>query len=272
MKTHTGDRYAEAFRALRSRGEGAFVPFLVLGDPDLATSARLLDALVLGGADAVELGIPFSDPIADGPTIQAAALRALGAGVRPVDALELVEGFRARHPRVPVGLLVYANLVEHAGRERFYGACAGAGVDSVLVADVPAFEARPFAAAARASGIAPVLIAPPNATSATLDRIAELGGAYTYCVARRGVTGVRDRLELDAGPLFGELERRGAPPPLVGFGISRSEHVREALAAGAAGAICGSAVVERVGRNVGAPERAVAEVRELVQRMKSATS
>jgi tryptophan synthase alpha chain len=271
MTTRMVDRYAAMFERLAARREGAFVPFLVLGDPDPQASAGLLDALVEGGADAVELGIPFSDPIADGPVIQEADLRALAAGVRPADALELVAGFRERHPDVPVGLLVYANLVEQGGPASFYRRCAAAGVDSVLVADVPAFEARPFAEAAVAAGVDPVLIAPPNATPEALDLVAELSRGYTYCVARRGVTGTRERLAPDAAPLFAELERRGAPPGLLGFGVSAPDHVRAALAAGAAGAISGSAVVERAARHEGRPELAARAVREFVAEMKAAS-
>ncbi|MGZ8348009.1 MAG: tryptophan synthase subunit alpha, partial [Allosphingosinicella sp.] len=131
-------RYAQMFDRLRPRGEGAFGGFLMLGDPDPKTSLKLLDALVDGGADMIEVGIPFSDPIADGPVIQAAAVRALAAGVTPATCFTILSAFRARHPDIPVGVLTYANLVVARGRDAFYRRCAGAGVDSVLVADVPA--------------------------------------------------------------------------------------------------------------------------------------
>ena len=237
-------RYVRMFERLRQ--EGAFGGFVMLGDPDLDTSATILDAIVEGGADMVEVGIPFSDPIADGPTIQAAADRALKAGVTPADCFALLKRFRERHPDVPVGVLTYANLVLARGSDAFYRACAEAGVDSVLVADAPAFEAAPFAAAARDHGLAPVLIAAPNTPEATLERIAALGDGYTYCVARAGVTGVRAEMKLDHAHLFAALERHGAPPPVLGFGISTPDHVRAALAAGAAGVICGSAIVRLI--------------------------
>ena len=152
------NRYHAMFRVLGGRGEGAFGAFVMLGDPDLQTSADILDALVEGGADMLEVGIPFSDPVADGPVIQAAGVRALGQGVTPADCFELLKDFRARHPHVPVGLLTYANLVVARGRAAFYGAAAAAGVDSVLVADVPMFEAGPYLAASRDAAVAPVLI------------------------------------------------------------------------------------------------------------------
>jgi len=151
--------------------------------------------------------------------------------------------FRRRHPRIPVGVLTYANLVLARGRDAFYRACAGAGVDSVLVADAPVLEAEAFVWSARSNGIDPVLIAAPNTPAETLKRIAKLGGGYTYCVARPGVTGAEAEMQLNHGELFDQLERYGAPPPVLGFGISTPAHVRAALDAGAAGAISGSAIV-----------------------------
>jgi len=236
-------RYARMFDRLD--GEGAFGAFLMLGDPDLETSAKLLEAVVDGGADMVELGIPFSDPVADGPVIQAAAGRALAAGVTVSDCFGLIAPFRRRHPDVPIGILTYANLV--MARPGFMRDSAEAGVDSLLIADVPAMEAEPFANAMRQSGIEPVLIAAANTPQATLQRIGGLSKAYTYCVSRAGITGTHAGGEFDAG-LVGRLADAGAPPPIFGFGISRPEHVRAALAAGAKGVICGSAIVDLASR------------------------
>ncbi len=257
-------RYAAMFERCAQAGEGAFGAFLMLGDPDLETSARLLDALVEGGADMVELGIPFSDPVADGPVIQAAAKRALAAGVRTRHCLDLVSGFRSRHPDVPVGILTYANIVAARGIATFCRELAEAGVDSLLVADVPSLEAAPYAAAARESGIDLVMIAAPNTPRDTLAKIAALSSGYTYCVARSGVTGADAALALDHKALFDALNAVSAPPPVLGFGISSPDQVREALASGAAGVISGSAIVSRVSEGIDS-------VREFVASMKSAT-
>jgi len=251
------------YAALFARGEGVFGAFVMLGDPGLEASAAILDELVAGGADMIEVGIPFSDPIADGPVIQAAAARALAAGVRPADCFALIRGFRARHPEVPVGILTYANLVLARGADRFYRAAREAGADSVLVADVPLGEAEPFVAAARAWGVAPVLIAAANTPPERLRRIARLGQGYTYCVARPGVTGADEEIRLDHDEMLAVLGEAGAPPPIFGFGISRRAHVRAALEAGAAGVISGSAIVERVARGE--------NVRGIVAAMKEAT-
>jgi tryptophan synthase alpha chain len=259
-------RYAAMFDGCAERGEGAFGAYLMLGDPDRAASAAYLDALVEGGADMVELGIPFSDPVADGPVIQAAAVRALAAGVRTADCLAMIADFRVRPPKVPVGILTYANIVAARGIERFAAELAEAGADSLLVADVPTLEAQPYFDAARKAGIDLVMIAAPNTPLPTLERIAALSSGYTYCVARKGVTGADRAMELDHGALFDALARAGAPPPVLGFGISTPDHVRQGLASGAAGVISGSAVVQHM--ESGQP---IDELRAFVAAMKSAT-
>jgi len=262
-------RYQAMFERLSERREGAFGAFLVLGDPDLASSAAILDSLVEGGADMIEVGIPFSDPVADGPVIQAAADRALAQGVTPPDCFELLKSFRARHPDVPVGILTYANLVLAPGRSAFYRAAAEVGVDSVLVADVPLFEAGPFAAAAKDAGVEPVLIAASNTPDETLQRVAKLGGGYTYCVARAGVTGAGETVNFDHSEMLATLKEHDAPPPVFGFGISRPDHVRSALEAGAAGVISGSTIVSLIAAD---PRNAAPAVRDFVASMKAATA
>lgn len=234
------------YGAMFAKGRGVFGAFVMLGDPGLEESGAILDALVAAGADMIEVGIPFSDPIADGPVIQAAAVRALAAGATPAGCFALLAAFRARHPAVPVGILTYANLVLARGRDDFYRCAAAAGVDSVLVADVPLLEAAPFAAAARVHGVEPVLIAAANTPRDRLASIARLGGGYTYCVARAGVTGADEAVRFDHQAMLAALREAGAPPPVFGFGISRPAHVRAALEAGAAGVICGSAIVARI--------------------------
>jgi tryptophan synthase alpha chain len=236
-------RYAAMFDRLGD--EGAFGAFLMLGDPGLETSASLLDAVVEGGADMVEVGIPFSDPVADGPVIQAAAQRALASGVRVGDCFDLIARFRSRHPDVPVGILTYANLV--VARAGFMRDAAEAGADSLLIADVPALEAERFALEMEQAGVEPVLIAAANTPEPTLNQIAQLSKAYTYCVSRVGITGTHAGGEFDVG-LVERLKRSGAPAPVFGFGISKPEHVRAALDAGARGVICGSAIVDLASR------------------------
>ena len=258
-------RYARMFEALRARGDGALGAFLMLGDPDLETSASLLDALIEGGADMIEVGIPFSDPVADGPVIQAAARRALDAGVRVADCFDLIAKFRATHADVPIGILTYANLV--VARPGFMREAENAGADSLLLADVPTLEAPPFVQEMREAGIEPVLIAAANTPSNTLGKIAELSNAYSYCVSRAGVTGTHAGGDFDRD-LIGRLKEASAPPPVFGFGVSEPDHVRAALASGAAGVICGSAIVRLAVQR----ERSHGAIIDFVSVMKAATT
>ena len=259
------------FRRLRESGEGAFVPFTILGDPDVERGLEVLRALVEGSADALELGIAFSDPLADGPTIQAAAGRALAAGMTPGRSWELISAIRLEAPEIPIGLLVYANLVEARGMDHFYAKAADVGVDSVLVADVPTLEAQPYVDCATRHGIKPVFIATPNATDEHLRNVAQLSSGYTYVVTRSGVTGVDERAQTSHTRLLQKLRDFGAPPCLLGFGISAPEHVRAALDAGAAGAISGSAVVRFIEAHRDEPPRLVSVLRSFVRSMKQAT-
>jgi len=264
-------RYEAMFARLDAAGEGAFIPFAMLGDPEPATSRIVLEALVAGGADALELGIPFSDPVADGPVIQAAAVRALAAGVMLGDCWALIHDTRTAHPDLPIGLLVYANLVAHRGLEVFYREAADAGVDSVLVADLPVAESAPFSAAAQAAGIAPVFIAPPNAGDDRLAAVARSGRGYTYVVTRKGVTGTDAALQRDSRELLTRLATFGAPPAVLGFGIAHPEQVRHGLAMGARGVISGSAVVQRIAEHLENPEAVRSSLEEFVHAMKAAT-
>jgi tryptophan synthase alpha chain len=256
------------FQALTPRSEGALVPFVMLGDPDPAASLAIIEALTAGGADALELGIPFSDPIADGPVIQRAAVRALAAGMTPGRSLELVYQVRARHPELPIGLLTYANPIMSRGLDAFYQAAAVYGADSVLVADVPMAEAEPFRRAARAAGVAPVFILPQDASDATVAQVARSSEGYTYVLGRAGVTGHESRGRPDAR-VFAALRAAGGAPGLVGFGIGAADQVREVIAAGGAGVIVGSAVVELVERYRG-DERS-RRIEEFVSGLKAAT-
>ncbi|GAA4496299.1 tryptophan synthase subunit alpha [Pseudaeromonas paramecii] len=265
-------RYDALFAKLAQRNEGAFVPFVTLGDPTPELSLQIIDALVAGGADALELGIPFSDPVADGPTIQDATTRALKAGTTPDTCFDILAKVRAKYPELPMGLLLYANLVYAKGIDGFYEQAAAAGVDSVLVADVPVEMCEPYKQAADRAGVAAIFIAPPNADEATLQKVSELGSGYTYLLSRAGVTGAETRAGKPVGPLLESLKRHAAPPALLGFGISEPAQVKEAIAAGAAGAISGSAVVKIIERNLANPATLLAELQGFVASMKAATA
>ncbi|NUL36507.1 tryptophan synthase subunit alpha [Kosakonia sacchari] len=265
------ERYDNVFKQLSARKEGAFVPFVTLGDPSPELSLKIIDTLIEAGADALELGIPFSDPLADGPTIQNATLRAFAAGVTPSQCFEMLAAIRQKHPTIPIGLLMYANLVFSRGIDEFYAQCAKVGVDSVLVADVPIEESAPFRQAALRYNIAPIFICPPNADDDLLRQIASYGRGYTYLLSRAGVTGAENRAALPLHHLVEKLTEYHAAPALQGFGISAPEQVSAAVEAGAAGAISGSAIVKIIEKNLANPTAMLAELKAFVQSLKGAT-
>ncbi len=265
------DRYAACFERLARQQQAALVPFVVLGDPNRQDSIRIIESLIESGADALELGFPFSDPLADGPTIQAAMDRALRAGVTPDDCFAILGQLRQAHPQLPIGLLVYANIIHALGLDEFYGRCAGLGVDSVLVADVPVTESQPFREAATKHGVLPILLCPPNINRDALTQVAQHGAGYTYLLSRPGVTGTNVAAGRPVGELLSQLKQLDAAPPLLGFGISTPQHVADAIHCGAAGVICGSAIIERIERNLPDLDAIVDELTNYVEGMKSAT-
>jgi tryptophan synthase alpha chain len=264
-------RYEKMFQSMREEKRGAFVPFTVIGDPTLEASADIIEALIAGGADALELGIPFSDPVADGPTIQAAAVRAIDAGATPQGCFEVLKRTRGDHPDIPMGLLVYANLVVANGEAAFFARARDAGVDSVLIADLPTFEAARFVEVAVGHDVAPVFIAPPNVGDERLGEIAKMTRGYTYVVARAGVTGCDQEVDVAHKSIFQKLKDRGAPPAMLGFGIATPDHVKTGLAAGADGVISGSAVVNRVAAGAKDLAKLKAELISFVKSMREAT-
>ncbi|MBW8182132.1 tryptophan synthase subunit alpha [Shewanella nanhaiensis] len=263
--------YQAAFAKLEEKNRGAFVPFVTLGDPSPEISLKIIDCLVENGADALELGFPFSDPLADGPIIQGANLRSLAAGTTPSQCFEMLSTIRAKYPDLPIGLLLYANLVYANGIENFYAKAQEAGVDSVLIADVPVEEAEPFITSAKAHGVAPIFIAPPNADSDTLKLVSEKGEGYTYLLSRAGVTGTESKAGMPIGDILARLKEFNAAPPLLGFGIAEPTQVKEAIQAGAAGAISGSAVVKIIEANKDDEAELLAQLGEFTRKMKAAT-
>lgn len=265
------DRYQSLFQRLANKNEGAFVPFVTIGDPSPELSLQIMQTLIDSGADALELGFPFSDPLADGPTIQGANNRALDAGTTPDICFELIAQVRENNPDLPIGLLMYANLVYSRGIENFYQRCQQAGIDSVLVADVPTSESAEFVAAAEKYNIKPIFIAPPTASDETLKAVGSLSKGYTYLLSRAGVTGAETKANMPVHELLERLNQFDAPPALLGFGISQPEQVKQAISAGAAGAISGSAVVKIIESNRDNPAALLSALAEFITPMKHAT-
>lgn len=255
----------------RSRGEGVFMPFVVIGDPDFDTSLDLVDALVEAGADVLEFGLPFSDPPADGPIIQAADERALRAGMTTERAFAWLAEVRRRHPDVPIALLLYYNLILQHGVDRFYERAAACGVAAILVADVPLELAEPCLRAAETHRIAPIFIATELTRDERLRSLAEHGRGYLYAVARLGVTGEQQALEAGLAQQIARFKAYVPLPCLVGFGIGSPEQAREVLDAGADGVIVGSAIVRRIAQNLSDPSQMREAMRSFAASIKHAT-
>lgn len=265
------DRYSTMFARLEEQNAGAFVPFVMIGDPDIDTSEKVITQLIESGADALELGIPFSDPVADGPTIQKAAIRALDNKVTPSACFALLGRIREKYPDIPVGLLLYSNLVLVKGVDHFYAQAEQAGVDSILIADVPIREAQRFIETAKAHNIKQILIAPPNASDETMQAIGDLSDGYTYLLGRAGVTGAETAATMPAASLIDKLHSVNAAPPLLGFGISNPEQVKHAIESGAAGAISGSATVNIIAKHLDDTPAMLSALNDFVTSMKAAT-
>ncbi|MEW6998098.1 tryptophan synthase subunit alpha [Colwelliaceae bacterium BS250] len=269
--TVASNRYQISFEQLANKQQGAFIPFVTIGDPNAEQSFEIIKTLIDNGADALELGIPFSDPSADGLTIQHAAQRALAANINTDVCIEILKKVRAYNADIPIGLLLYANLVFARGIDTFYKDMSAAGVDSVLIADVPIRESKKFRGAAIKHSIAPIFIAPPNATSSTLKQVADLGEGYTYVLSRAGVTGTEVVANIPGKDLIDTLTAYNAPAPVLGFGISTPEHVKQAIENGAKGAISGSAVVKIIEKNLNDNKQMLVDLGQFVSNMKAAT-
>ncbi|WIM67668.1 tryptophan synthase subunit alpha [Corynebacterium breve] len=276
------NRYDRAFVELKEKGEGAFVPFIMLSDPSPEEAIEIVSAVVDAGADAVELGVPFTDPIADGPTIQISHTRALDGGATVDKAIDQVRVLREKYPDLPIGMLIYSNVPYVRGVDSFYKEFHEAGADSILLPDVPVRESKLFTDAAEKHGVNPIFIAPAQASKETLAGVAAHSKGYIYAVSRDGVTGTETVAEpLGLADVVTEAAALGGAPVLVGFGISTPEHVAEVLDSGATGAITGSAITKIVNKYVEGshpePGRVTdmdalkAELTEYVQSMKAAT-
>lgn len=238
-------RISDMFARVHAENRSAFIPFIMAGDPNPNASEALLDALPAAGADMVELGMPFSDPMADGPTIQAAGLRALEAGTTIEAILGIAERFRARHPAVPLILMGYYNPIYVFGAETFANRAAAAGIDGLIVVDLPPEEEKELVPYLEAKGLALVRLVTPTSLESRLPRLLESAKGYIYYISVTGVTGAKtaDKAELET-----QVKRLKAATPLpvaVGFGIKTAEQVMQ-VGAYSDGVVVGSAIVQQI--------------------------
>ena len=251
------------------RGATAFIGFAVAGDPDKETSVRIAKALIDGGTDILEFGVPFSDPVADGPTIQRADDRALAAGTTPDTIFAIVREVRA-YSEVPIVFLTYYNTIYRRGIDRFYREAHEAGVDGILVADMPVEESEEVVEIAQKYGIDPIFLVTQTTSDKRMDTIVRHARGYLYLVAVLGVTGARKTVAPEALALLHRVRKHTDLPLAIGFGISTPEHVKTCRDAGAEGVIVGSAIVDIVEKNLHDPAMMEKELRRYVSEMKNA--
>ena len=262
--------YKQVFSELKKKKEGALTAFAVVGDPDYETSLEIVRKIADSGADILELGIPFSDPIADGRTIQAADVRALKNGMNTDKAFEFVRDLR-KYTDIPIGFLTYYNLVYQRGLEKFYQDAHKAGVNSILIADLSIEEASDVIKVSKKTGIDTVFMISQLSDDNRIKKIASASNGFIYLVSRLGVTGVRNELQHSALSLIKRVRKFTDKPLCVGFGISTPSHVKEVINAGADGAIVGSAIVELVGKNFGNKEKMLNEIGDFARELKRST-
>jgi tryptophan synthase alpha chain len=257
-------RIADAFSRLRREGRSGLITYTTAGDPDLPRSAEILKALDRAGADILEVGVPFSDPLADGPVIQRATERALAAGSSLSGALAMIRSLRGTI-KAPIVIFSYANPLLRMGIDAFAAAASEAGVDGVLVLDLPIEEAGDFRGVLAGRGVDTIFLLSPTTTDARIARAAELGRGFLYGISRLGVTGARDRVASGAEALVRRVRAHTSLPVALGFGISRPEQVAE-VGAYADAAVVGSALVSLIaeaGSSSDLLDRIEAYVREL---------
>jgi tryptophan synthase alpha chain len=245
------DRYRAKFRALKESKKGAFMPFTVLGWPDEETSFNIIKTMIDSDASALELGIAFSDPVADGPIIQAAAHKVIESGFTVNQALDLVARVRKYNDDIPIGLLVYYNHIMAMGVEKFYARAEECGVDGVLVADLPSESADEIVSIATGNNISTIFIVSPLTREERLDKIVKHARGFIYLVSRLGVTGTDERdasRDSRLAALIASIKKATELPILAGFGVSTPAHAERMMASGADGVITGSRIVDLVAK------------------------
>ncbi len=256
-----------SFQRLHAEGRKALIPFITAGDPDPATTVPLMHALVEGGADVIELGVPFSDPMADGPTIQRASERALAKGMTLRKVLDAVREFRRTNSDTPVVLMGYANPIEAMGVQAFTDAAQMAGVDGVLVVDYPPQECTEFARTLKSAGLDPIFLLAPTSSEQRFAEVAAAGSGYIYYVSLKGVTGSAN-IDLDeVAARIPKIRVAVGMPVGVGFGIRDAESARR-IGELADGVVIGSRIIEEIERS--APDQAVARVRDFIKGIREA--
>jgi tryptophan synthase alpha chain len=262
-------RLAAKFEELSQKGRKALIPFITAGDPNPSFSVPVMHAMVKAGADIIELGVPFSDPMADGPVIQRASERALAHKMSLKRTLEVAMDFRRTDSKTPLVLMGYLNPIEAMGYADFANAAQRAEVDGVLTVDLPPEEGEECAAQLKARGIDPIFLLAPNSSAERIKKMGEIGAGYLYYVSLKGVTGAGHLNTADVGQKLKEIRANSSLPVGVGFGVKDAETAKIVAGIGD-GVVIGSALISRIEANLDDPERAKTEIVELLSAMRNA--
>ncbi len=262
----------QAFEKAKQQNSAALIGYITAGDPTPEQTSKIADALIKGGVDILELGLPFSDPIADGPTIQAASLRALNAGTTPMKVLEIAKEIKSQHD-LPVVVMTYYNPVFQLGLDKFLSIAKAYGVDGFIVPDLPVEEAGDYRKAAKENGLDTIFLASPATSKVRLGKIVDASSGFLYLVSRFGVTGAQTSVAGSTVQLIKRVQEvtAGKIPLAVGFGISKPEHVRTVIGAGADAAIVGSAFINIIEKYKGNFETACKNLQATALVLKKAT-
>lgn len=264
-------RLQDTFSQLKARNERAFVPFVTCGDPDLETTKALVRAYIAAGADIVEIGIPFTDPLADGPTIQRASERALAGGVTMDDALNLIAELR-QTTEVPLVPMTYINPVYQIGYDAFAARCAAVGVDAVIISDLPPEEGAEWVAAGRKHGVGTIFLVAPTSDDTRVEAVTQAASGFIYAVARMGVTGARSDVPPEIGDLIARIRRHTKTPVCAGFGFSSPEQIAKTCQeTDVDGIVVASALIDIFEKASGSNEERVRTTAERAGALKAAT-
>ncbi|BGI51422.1 MAG: tryptophan synthase subunit alpha [Buchnera aphidicola (Ceratovacuna japonica)] len=264
-------RYRDVFTNLKKKNEKCFIPFIMLGDPDFNTSLNIIENIIKNGADAIEVGIPFSDPFGDGPIIQNANLRAINSNINVSKCFKIIKILRKKYFKIPIGLLTYANLVFSNGIRNFYKKCREVDLDSILIVDVPVEESKLFYKYSLKNNVSQIFLCPPNIENYVLKKIIKMSNEYIYIVSRPGITGIFDNNIFNTKIISNKIKKISNVPLIQGFGICSKYQIKKILKSKIDGVICGSIIVKQIEKYLNNKKKIILKINSLIRKFKKST-
>ncbi|CAL4320765.1 tryptophan synthase subunit alpha [Buchnera aphidicola] len=265
------NRYQNMFKKLYTNNEGCFMPFLMIADPSIEIFYKIIDIVITSGANALELGFPFSDPIADGITVQKSSQRVLKNKISILNCFNIIQEIRIKYTELPIGILVYANIVFNKGIKHFFELCKKNGIDSIVIPDIPIEESKIFIKYAKLNNISYIFICPPNAEKKLIQHIALKSTEYIYLISRTGVTGLKNKFIKPNINIIQTIKKYNTIPILQGFGISSTKEIQKSLSYGTSGIICGSKIIQLIEKHKNDINILFQKITILIKKFKKAT-